>query len=44
MQGKRGVMVGFKNNNVSYTPFAEAITKSKPFNKDLLRMAHILAQ
>jgi 6-phosphofructokinase 1 len=44
MEGKKGVMVGFKNNNVSYTPFSEAITKNKPFNKDLLRMAHILAQ
>ncbi len=44
MAGKSGVMVGIKNNNVDYTPFAEAIAKSKPLNKDLLRMAHILAQ
>ncbi len=42
--GKAGVMVGFKNNNVHYTPFKEAISKHKTFNKELLRMAHILAQ
>lgn len=44
MSGKTGVMAGLKNNNVHYTPFKEAITKNKSLNKDLLRMAHILAQ
>ena len=44
MAGKSGMMVGIRNNNVHYTPFEEAISKSKPLNKDLLRMAHILAQ
>lgn len=44
MAGKSGMMVGIRNNNVHYTPFEEAIAKSKPLNKDLLRMAHILAQ
>ncbi|MEZ4940409.1 MAG: 6-phosphofructokinase [Saprospiraceae bacterium] len=44
LQGNRGIMVGIKNNNTQYTPFKEAISKTKPFNKDLLRMAHILAQ
>lgn len=44
MGGKTGVMAGLKNNNVHYTPFKEAITKNKSLNKDLLRMAHILAQ
>jgi 6-phosphofructokinase 1 len=44
LQGKSGVMVGIKNNNIHYTPFKEAISKSKTFGKDLLRMAHILAQ
>jgi hypothetical protein len=37
-------MVGIRNNNVAYTPFAEAINKNKVVNKELLRMAHILAQ
>jgi 6-phosphofructokinase 1 len=44
LEGKSGVMVGIKNNNIHYTPFKEAISKSKTFGKDLLRMAHILAQ
>jgi 6-phosphofructokinase 1 len=42
--GKSGVMAGIKNNNVAYTPFEEAIRKSKSLNKDLLKIAHILAQ
>lgn len=44
LTGKSGVMIGIKNNNVQYTPFAEAVAKQKPLNKDMLRMAHILAQ
>ncbi len=44
LAGQTGVMVGIRNNNVHYTPLEDAIYKSKPLNKDLLRMAHILAQ
>lgn len=44
MEGKTGVMAGIKNNNVHYTTFEDAITKRKTFNKDMLRLAHILAQ
>ncbi len=44
LAGKTGMMVGIKNNNVFYTPFEDAIAKFKPLNKELLRMAHILAQ
>jgi 6-phosphofructokinase 1 len=44
LQGKTGVMMGIKNNNVHHTPFHDAIAKNKTFNKDILRMAHILAQ
>lgn len=44
LNGKTGVMAGIRNNNVHYTPFGDAIHKSKSLNKDLLRMAHILAQ
>ncbi len=44
LAGKQGVMVGIRNNNIYHTPFKEAIEKSKPLNKDMLRMAHILAQ
>lgn len=44
LTGHKGVMVGIRNNAVEYTPFKDAIAKSKPMNKELLRMAHILAQ
>lgn len=44
MEGKTGMTLGLKNNNVHYTSFHDAITKHKTFNKDMLRMAHILAQ
>ncbi len=44
LSGKTGVMVGIRNNDVYFTSFKEAIEKLKPLNKDLLRMAHILAQ
>ncbi|MCC7466995.1 MAG: 6-phosphofructokinase [Saprospiraceae bacterium] len=44
LAGKSGVMVGIRNNNVEFTPFKDAISKSKTLNKDMLRMAHILAQ
>ncbi len=44
LEGKTGLTLGLKNNNVHYTSFIDAITKQKTFNKDMLRMAHILAQ
>jgi 6-phosphofructokinase 1 len=44
LEGKSGCMVGIKNNNVNFVPLADAIYKNKPLNKDLIRMAHILAQ
>lgn len=44
LEGQSGQMIGIRNNNVHFTTFSDAITKAKPLNKDLLRMAHILAQ
>jgi 6-phosphofructokinase 1 len=44
LAGETGKMVGIHNNNVTLIPFDKAIAKIKPVNKDLLRMAHILAQ
>ncbi|MEY3248291.1 MAG: hypothetical protein RL742_334 [Bacteroidota bacterium] len=44
LEGKSGVMIGIRNNDVNYTPFKDAIAKIKTFNKNLLRMAHLLAQ
>lgn len=41
--GKSNCMVGIINNKVKHTPFADAITKNKHPNKELVRMAEILA-
>lgn len=41
--GKSNCMVGIINNKIKHTPFADAITKNKHPNKDLVRMAEILA-
>lgn len=43
LQGKSKVMVGLESNKVTYTPFADAISKEKPMDQDLLRLAEILA-
>ncbi len=42
LNGEQNVMAGIINNELVYTPFREAITKSKPLNKDLLRMINVL--
>jgi 6-phosphofructokinase 1 len=44
MAGQSGHMIGIRNNNIHFTSFEEAINKNKALNKDLVRMAHILAQ
>ena len=41
--GKKGVMVGIVDNQIQYTNFNFAITKSKPINPDMLRMVKILS-
>lgn len=43
LAGKSNVMVGVLNNNISYTPFDDAIAKDKPINRELMKMAEILA-
>lgn len=42
MNGKREVMVGLVNNEISYTPFSQAV-KQQIINQNLLRIAEILA-
>ncbi len=44
LEGQTNVMIGIQNNKVSYTPLEDAVAKPKRPGKDLLRMAHILAQ
>lgn len=43
IKGKKNVMVGIVNDQISYTPFQEAISQNKTLNADLLRMAEVLA-
>jgi len=43
LQGKSDVMVGIEHDNITYTPFDDAINKQKDINNDLVRMAEILA-
>lgn len=43
LQGKHGLMVGILNNQIEFTTFEDAITKEKFINRDLMRMAEILA-
>ena len=43
IEGRQNVMVGLVNNKVTFTPFDDAINKSKDVDEDLLKMAEILA-
>ena len=36
MQGQRNIMVGVRNNEVVYVPFADAIRSDKPFDRKLI--------
>lgn len=38
LQGQRNVMVGVRNNDVVYVPFAEAIRSDKPIDKKLFKV------
>lgn len=43
LAGQRNVMVGVINNKIAYTSFDDAISKEKPLDSQLMRMAAILA-
>lgn len=43
LRGEGGVGLGIINDKITFTPFHDAITKTKQLNKDLIRMAEILA-
>ena len=43
VNGKKGMMVGIVDNQIQYTNFKIAISKSKPLNEDMLRMVKILS-
>jgi len=43
LNGQQNCMAGLVNNQIVYTPFAEAISKDKPLNQDLIRMVSVLS-
>jgi 6-phosphofructokinase 1 len=43
IHGQKNVMAGIINDKVVFTPFQDAITKDKPIDRELIRMAEILA-
>jgi len=43
MEGKNKVMVGMQSNKIVYTPIEDAIKKHNEIDKDLLKIAEILA-
>jgi 6-phosphofructokinase 1 len=43
LRGEGGVALGIINDKITFTPFTDAISKTKNLNKDLVRMAEILA-
>lgn len=44
LKGKSSVMAGIRSNKVVYTPFDEAIVKHNQINKELIRIADMLAR
>lgn len=43
IRGEGGVALGIINDKITFTPFSDAISKNKNLNKDLVKMAEILA-
>lgn len=43
LRGEGRVAIGIINDKITFTPFQDAINNSKPLNKDLVKMAEILA-
>jgi 6-phosphofructokinase 1 len=43
LNGEGGVALGIINDKITFTPFHDAISKTKPLNTELVKMAEILA-
>ena len=43
LEGQRNIMVGLRNNEIVYIPFAKAIKDDKPLDKDGVRAQEIMA-
>lgn len=44
IEGRSGMAIGLLNDKISYTPFKDAIEKSKLPDEELIRMSNILSQ
>jgi 6-phosphofructokinase 1 len=42
--GETGVLVGFQKNEVTRTPLADIVGRTKPMDTELLELARILAK
>jgi 6-phosphofructokinase 1 len=43
VKGEKGIALGIINDRITFTPFVDAFTKTKSLNKELVKMAEILA-
>ena len=43
LEGQRNIMMGLRNNEIVYIPFAKAIKDDKPLDKDVVRAQEIMA-
>lgn len=43
IQGQRNIMVGIRNNELTYVPFSEAIRSDKPMDKKLIKVLNVLS-
>jgi 6-phosphofructokinase 1 len=43
VRGESGIALGIINDKITFTPFTDAISKTKALNKDLIKMAEMLA-
>jgi 6-phosphofructokinase 1 len=42
--GETGVLVGYQKNEVTRTPLADIVGRTKPMDRDLVELARILAK
>ena len=43
MEDQQNVMIGIRNNDIVYVPFAQAIKNDKPIDKSLIRVLNELS-
>ena len=43
LRGEGGIALGVINDKITHTPFEDAVKKTKHLNKELVKMAEVLA-